>query len=250
MGLHFLHRLIGRERTRTSDRQLGGVLAFVAGAVNAGGFLAVQRYTSHMTGIVSAIADDLAIGQFFLAVAGGATIAAFVLGAITTAILINYARRRHLHSVYAGPLLVEALLLLVFGVSGANLASFATLLLPSTVLLLCFIMGLQNAMVTKLSQATIRTTHMTGVVTDLGIELGRLFYWNRTHQPRNAGFVKADRDKLFVHATILALFISGAVLGAFAFKHLGFTATIPLSLALVAMALPAVLADLRSLNGP
>ncbi|EWS63131.1 putative membrane protein [Hydrogenophaga sp. T4] len=54
-------------RTRRANRQLGGLLAFVAGAANAGGFLAIQRYTSHMTGIVSEIADNLVLGNFFWA---------------------------------------------------------------------------------------------------------------------------------------------------------------------------------------
>ncbi|MBC7728674.1 MAG: DUF1275 family protein, partial [Microbacteriaceae bacterium] len=56
-----LRTLVGRSRTRRANRHLGLLLAFVAGAANAGGFLAVQRYTSHMTGVVSGVADDLAL---------------------------------------------------------------------------------------------------------------------------------------------------------------------------------------------
>ena len=40
--------------------------------------------------------------------------------------------------------------LLVFGVMGANLAAWTELMLPATVVLLCFVMGLQNAIVTKI----------------------------------------------------------------------------------------------------
>jgi len=243
-AFQFLHRLTGKHRTRRANRQLGGVLAFVAGAVNAGGFLAVQRYTSHMTGIISAIADDLAVGSVTLALAGLISLAAFISGAATTALLINWARRRQLHGKYALALLLEALLLLLFGLVGANLKSLEYLLVPTAVLLLCFIMGLQNAIVTKISQAEIRTTHMTGVVTDLGIELGRLVYWNRTHEANNIHFVKANRDKLFIHSTILGLFFGGGVVGALAFRSMGFSATIPIALLLIAMALPSVTADL------
>lgn len=69
MPIPYLRRLTGRERTRKANRQLACYLAFIAGAINAGGFLAVQQYTSHMTGIVSSMADALALGQavFFLA---------------------------------------------------------------------------------------------------------------------------------------------------------------------------------------
>ena len=92
----FLLQLTARERTRRSNRQFGGILAFVAGAINAGGFLAVHRYTSHMTGIVSSVADDLVLGSVGLALAGLVSLAAFVAGAITTTLLISWARRQEL----------------------------------------------------------------------------------------------------------------------------------------------------------
>jgi hypothetical protein len=57
---------------------------------------------------------------------------------------------------------------------------------PLTVLLLSFIMGLQNAVGSKISAGKIRTTHMTGNLTDLGMELGKLLYWNRNGTPPEA----------------------------------------------------------------
>lgn len=245
---HLTHKV----RTRRANRQLGGLLAFVAGAVNAGGFLAIQRYTSHMTGIVSEMADSLVLGNFFVAASGLAALCAFITGAATTAVLVNWARRRSLHSEFASSLMLEAILLLLFGILGANLNVLVEVFLPTTVLVLSFIMGLQNAIVTKISKAEIRTTHVTGIVTDLGIELGRLLYWNRSSQDNDELFVRADRDRLSIHATILALFFGGALLGAFAFKQVGFIATVPLALVLSAVAAPALWQDvsqwLRHLN--
>ena len=246
MLFNFLLQLTAKERTRRSNRQFGGILAFVAGAINAGGFLAVQRYTSHMTGIVSSVADDLVVGSIGLALAGLVSLAAFIGGAMSTTLLISWARRQQLRSKYALALLLEAALLLMFGLVGANLKSLASLLVPTAVLLLCFIMGLQNAIVTKISQAEIRTTHMSGVITDLGIELGRLIYWNQSKKANDIQFVKANTDKLFIHATLLGLFFSGGIAGAIAFKAMGFSATLPIALALVAMALPAIVLDLRT----
>ena len=246
MVFNFLLQLTAKERTRRSNRQFGGILAFVAGAINAGGFLAVQRYTSHMTGIVSAIADDLIVGSVALALAGLVSLSAFIAGAITTTLLISWARRQGLRSKYALALMLEAALLLVFGLVGANLKSFASLLVPTAVLLLCFIMGLQNAIVTKISNAEIRTTHMTGVVTDLGIELGRLIYWNQSKKANDIQFVAANTDKLFILATLLGLFFSGGIVGAIAFRAMGFSATLPIACMLIAMALPAIVLDLRA----
>ena len=171
MPIHYLRQLTGKTRTVRSNQQLGLALTFIAGATNAGGFLAVHQYTSHMTGIVSSMADRLALGEVALALAGLGALLSFISGSAISAILINWGRRRRMHSEYAAPLLVEAALLLLFGLLGARLAEHATLFAPWTVMLLCLIMGLQNAIITKISHAEIRTTHVTGLVTDLGIEL-------------------------------------------------------------------------------
>jgi len=244
MPLLTLQQLAARDRTRQRNRQLGALLAFMAGAINAGGFLAVQRYTSHMTGVVSSIADDLVLGQGLLVLAGVGALLAFVAGAATTAILINWARRRQMQGEYALSLALEALLLLLFGLLGANLNELIEVFMPTTVLLLCFIMGLQNAIVTKISQAEIRTTHMTGVITDLGIELGRLFYWNRSHA-HGGEPVRANRDRLRILALILGLFFAGGLVGAWAFKTVGYGAVLPLAAVLAVVALPPLLHDVR-----
>ncbi len=130
-------------RTTRTNVRLGAVLALVAGAANAGGFLAVGQYTSHMTGVVSSVADNLALGKGTLVVTGIGSYLAFVLGAMTTAILVNWGLRRQLRSAYGIPLLLEAILLLVFGLFGAVMNVMTALLVPITVILLCFMMGLQ-----------------------------------------------------------------------------------------------------------
>jgi len=249
MPLLTLQQLAARERTRQRNRQLGALLAFMAGAVNAGGFLAVQRYTSHMTGVVSSIADDLVLGQGLLVLAGVGALLAFVAGAAVTAILINWARRRQMQGEYALSLLLEAALLLVFGLLGANLNELIEVFMPTTVLLLCFIMGLQNAIVTKISQAEIRTTHMTGVITDLGIELGRLLYWNSSHA-HGGEPVRANRDRLRILSLILGLFFAGGLAGAWAFKTVGYGAVLPLAAVLAVVALPPLLHDVRERLSP
>ncbi|GGC01220.1 DUF1275 family protein [Oxalicibacterium flavum] len=236
MPLNYLRHLSGNQRTRRANRQLGAMLALVAGAVNAGGFLAVKQYTSHMTGFVSAIADNLVLGNTLLVIGGVSSILSFLGGAASTSVMVNWARHRRLFSEYALPLMIEALLLLLFGLLGANLQSFIAITLPATVLLLCFIMGLQNALVTKLSQAEIRTTHVTGVITDLGIELGKMIYWNHTHRPDSDGHVHANREKLITHLLILGMFFSGCLIGAVGFKTFGFSTVLPFSALLVLLA--------------
>jgi len=91
MPIDYLRGFTRPERTDQNNRRLGRWLAFIAGAANAGGFLAVGQYTSHMSGIVSALADNLAVGQIGLVVAGFSSLAAFMAGAATSAIMINWA---------------------------------------------------------------------------------------------------------------------------------------------------------------
>lgn len=243
MPIEYARFLVGRERTVAANRQVGLLLAFVAGAINAGGFLAVRQYTSHVTGLVSSVADHLVLGDGALVASALAAVLAFLLGAMCCAVLVNFARRRAMASEYALPLLVEALLVLCFGLMGAWLAHFEGLFIPATVALLCFIMGLQNAVVTKLSNAVIRTTHMTGIVTDLGIELGKLLYWNRADaaSPR----VIADRDRMRVLAGLLGAFVGGGLVGAYGFKRLGYGFTVPLAVVLTVVALVPLWDDWR-----
>lgn len=244
MPIHYARSLAGRRRTTAANRHLGFALAFVAGAINAGGFLAVQQYTSHMTGIVSAMADNIALGAYDLVLGGAGGLLSFLLGAACSAIMVNYSRRRHLHGEFALPLLLEAFLLLCFGLLGARLATVAGLFVPVTVMLLCFIMGLQNALITKLSKADIRTTHITGIVTDIGIELGKSLYWNSPGSSKQPP-VAVNRAKLQM-LTLLALsFFLGGVVGAFGFKYLGYIATVPLALVLITLAIVPALDDVR-----
>jgi uncharacterized membrane protein YoaK (UPF0700 family) len=243
-SVDYVRTLTAQARSARANRHLGYALAGVAGAMNAGGFLAVHQYTSHMTGIVSSAADNLALGAFDLVLDALGAIVSFLLGAATTAMLVNYGRRRALASEYALPLLCEALLLLAFGVLGAQLSSMQGLFVPATVMLLCYTMGLQNALVTKLSHAEIRTTHMTGIVTDIGIELGKLLYWNADETARP--HVAANHGRLVVLCGLLGSFFVGGVAGALGFKILGYVATVPLALLLCGLAIVPALDDLRA----
>jgi len=243
--INFARRLTGHKRSEDANRHLGFALAFIAGATNAGGFLAVQQYTSHMTGIVSGMADNLALGEYGLLFAGLGALLSFLMGAACTAVMVNYARRHKLYSTYALPLLFEAILLLCFGLLGARLAGIDGLFVPVTVMLLCFIMGLQNAVITKLSNAEIRTTHLTGTITDLGIELGRLAYWSVATGA--TGGVSANSPRLKVLSLLVAFFFLGGVIGAVGFKHIGYLSTVPLAVALSALAIVPTMDDLLKL---
>jgi uncharacterized membrane protein YoaK (UPF0700 family) len=239
MPLFYLRRLTGSTRTETANRHLARYLACVAGAANAGGFLAVRQYTSHMSGIVSAMADNLATGSLSLVFSGLAAVGSFLAGAFLTTLAVRWARERKLESEYALPLLAEAFLLIVFGLTGRVFSGGHVL---DTVMLLCFTMGLQNAIITKISDAVIRTTHLTGMVTDIGIALGRMVYTGSTGA---ATTISAELNRLGLLSSLIALFFVGGVIGAFGFRHAGFLFTLPLAGVLMLLAGMPVLDDVR-----
>jgi uncharacterized membrane protein YoaK (UPF0700 family) len=229
-------------RTAARDATLGWILCFVAGALNAGGFLVVGQYTSHMTGIVSAVADNIAAGQFTLVWAGLASLLAFVAGSACSTLLIVWGRDHFAPLQYTLPLLVEAALLIAFG--GLAFVETKALQVALAIPLLCFIMGLQNAIITKISQARIRTTHVTGLTTDIGIELGRLTYF--TFAGTRQGTPEPDLGKLRLLVSLLASFVGGGIVGAYGFNSIGFLSTLPLALILLVLSGLPVLARLRS----
>jgi uncharacterized membrane protein YoaK (UPF0700 family) len=243
MLVAYLRSITGKNRTLITNRHLAFVLSAIAGAVNAGGFVAVGQFTSHMSGILSQMAEDLATGAVGLLVVGATSIFFFISGAVYSAMLVNWARKRRMEAEYAMPLIVEAILLLLFALLGGNITRIEWLFVPVTVMLLCFIMGLQNAICTQLSHAEIRTTHVTGMVTDIGIELGKALYWNRNH---HSGMrVYANSAKLKNLTTLVLLFYAGGVVGALGFRHFGFVFTLPLAATLIVIALVPVLDDVR-----
>lgn len=246
MPLSYLRTLSESKRTRRANIHLGVSLAFVAGAINAGGFLAVLQYTSHMTGIVSSMADNLVLHNTTAVVTGLASLVAFVAGSAYSTILINWGRHHRMRSAYAYPLFWEALLLLCFGLMGNVLESHQALFVPLTVLLLCFIMGLQNAIITKVSNSEIRTTHMTGIVTDIGIELGKLFYINSQGESARYKPVRTNWRRLSLLASLLLAFFLGGAAGAVGFKVAGYVTTIPLAVFLILLAIVPLVDDART----
>jgi uncharacterized membrane protein YoaK (UPF0700 family) len=245
MPLFYLRRLTGRERTDRANRHLARYLAFVAGAANAGGWMAVRQYTSHMSGLVSSMADDVALGSFTLFWQGLAAVTAFFLGAISTTVCIRWARVRKLESEFALPLMIEAVLLVTFGLTART---FAGSRLMGTVLLLCFTMGLQNATITKLSGSVIRTTHLTGMITDIGIATGRILSASLGRDASiGAGHFSLEPEVRAIRllGSLVALFFVGAVTGAVGFKHVGALFALPLALILVLLAAMPVFDDVR-----
>lgn len=217
--------MLHHHRTPQADANLGYLLATLAGALNAGAFLVVGQYTGHLSGMVSSVADNLILHAWHPILIALAGISSFIAGAATCAVLVTWARRHAPACQYALPLFLESLLILLF--AAVQLRSYQPVHpVAGAISLLAFIMGLQNATITKASGARIRTTHVTGISTDIGIELGKLVYGT------------TDHSKLALLTGLLTCFFSGGVIGALGFQTYATAFAIPLGLLLLAFTLP------------
>lgn len=235
----------GETRTFVMDRRLGCSLAAVAGAVNAAGFLAVGYYSANMTGNVSTLAMSLHVGDLMVVASCLGLIAAFVAGAVLSTFLVNAGRRRRHQAIFAYSILLESVLL--------GLLAFLDTALhagprgPVLAYGLSFLMGLQNATVTRISGARVRTTHMTGMLTDFGIEIAD--WLESFRHPVDHGRLAQTRQRLLLHGGIVLSFAGGGLAGALVYGWWTARCFLVLAALLAWLALPGILADHRTRGG-
>jgi len=183
-----------------------GALACVAGMVNVVGFLGFEHQAvTHLTGTTSLLGAAIAYGEIRAARQLLGLALAFMAGAALSGMIIQDSTLR-LGRRYGVVLTLESILLFLAvplfkhqQIAGALLAAMAC--------------GLQNAMATTYSGAVIRTTHLSGMFTDLGIGLG--------HALRG---MPLPKRRLLLSALIISGFLTGGMLGAWLFRHLGYEA--------------------------
>ena len=172
------------------------VLACIAGMVNVVGLLGFEHQAiTHLTGNTSMLAAALADGDRAATLHFVAVIGAFVIGTVASGFLIQDSTLQ-LGRRYGVALLLESLLLFaavplldVRSAYGIYVAACAC--------------GLQNAMVSTYSGAVVRTTHLSGMFTDLGIAIG--------HALRG---LPVDTKRLRLCGLVISDFLCGGIAGA------------------------------------
>ena len=200
----------GKPRAFIHDLRLASMLSFVAGIVNIAGVLSIKTLTTNVTGHFAFFAEEFVMENYRSAFSFVLFVLFFLLGAITSNFLIEIMIRRKSKAPHALPMVVEIGLLCLAAVGGVY---FSFGLHPIANILL-FSMGLQNALVTKVSQATVRTTHLTGLFTDLGIELSQLFFYRAKSE------LKKLTKSISLRVAIITFFFVGCVLGGFVFSYI------------------------------
>lgn len=210
------------------------LLALAAGAVNAGAFLACESFISHVTGIVSRIGLDVGAGELLLEYA--LALVAFIAGAMMSVLAIQGRVIHGKRPLHAFPLIAVAIVLGAvsfaghmgaFGRIGGQVEETTDL---AFLCVLAFAMGLMNASVASSTALAVRTTHMTGPATDLGVHLA--VAWLATAEERKAALRLAA-----LRGGKLVFFFLGAALMVPAVRALGYLAFVaPAGLVLVATA--------------
>jgi uncharacterized membrane protein YoaK (UPF0700 family) len=154
------------------------LLAAAAGTVNGLAFLAAERFVTHVTGTATSL--GMAAAKFWLAADFAVVLGCFVLGAAAAAFAIDVRAERGERPLYAWPLFLTSLLIAgvalagrwgAFGPFGGAVDQPADFAMLSA---LSFAMGLQNGAVATSTGLVVRTTHLTGPATDLGLNLAQL----------------------------------------------------------------------------
>jgi uncharacterized membrane protein YoaK (UPF0700 family) len=202
------------------------LLAFLAGAINAGGFLACNRFVSHVTGFATIAGVDFAQGEWGAAF-GILTVPLYFLGGVMlSAYLIDRRAHEGKKPRYALVMSLVTILLLLSAIGGFfnfwGPFGDEMLLRDDYFLLsfLCAASGLQNAALTSATGATIRITHLTGLTTDLGIGLVRAAKREKSDPERRLEMI----TNAMRAGTILA-FMLGSAVGAvlyLKYQYLGF----------------------------
>jgi uncharacterized membrane protein YoaK (UPF0700 family) len=232
-------------RSRLAYSTLALLLAGVAGAVNALSFFAFGQHLTHMTGHVSVVGESLASGRGMEAFAAARLVFAFMVGATTAAALLEASRHRQ-RGRHTPALFVETVTL-----GAASLWAHAPaeeIDDPTLMWGLAFAMGLQNALVTRVSGAVVRTTHLSGVLTDIGLQLVHMVVWVRDGAREHGlrGLLRRVRElpsavefsRTRLHVGIALAFLVGALLGAYLFLRLGMPAmALPCTVLVLLMAL-------------
>ncbi|MFM2017528.1 MAG: hypothetical protein RL007_1184 [Bacteroidota bacterium] len=202
----------GKTRTLKHNLGIASLLSFVAGLVNVAGFLAVQKLTTNVTGHFAFFVDEV----FKLNFKGGLIyflyIFFFFLGSFSSSVLVEYVSRRNEKLVYRIPVIIESLILSTVAIFGSYMIATAADMLA---FLLLFAMGLQNSLVTSISSSAVRTTHLTGLFTDLGIELSQLFYYKLPDQRQRL------LSSIKLRLTIIVFFFVGGIVGGVLYAPIG-----------------------------
>jgi len=206
-----MFRHIGKTRTLKHNLRIASLLSFVAGIVNVAGFVAIQKLTTNVTGHFAFFIDELFKFNFWQGFVYFLYIFFFFLGSFVSNFLVELISKRKNRHAYIVPTCIECVILYSAAFFGHFLIDAHQNILAFGLL---FAMGLQNSLVTTISNATVRTTHLTGLFTDIGIELSQLFFYKQQDQRKKL------LSSIKLRLTIISFFFLGGLVGGVFYSYI------------------------------
>ena len=221
-----------KERTHQEDRRLALWLATSAGLLNAIALGAFGFFPSHMTGNTSQFSSEVSSTDLNDIIFFATIILSFVTGAIIARIIVLWGIMHNVRLIFCQVLFIEGLLLAGVSLHEIYFHTFTTN--REIIVFLCGLMGIHNSTSTQLSGGRVRSTHITGTLTDAGISLASVVVamLRRDYSKDTA----AQRSQLTTHLTTLFSFITGGIAGLILFRGFGFNAMLALGFMLVFVA--------------
>ncbi len=202
----FRHK--GKNRTFAHNLRLATLLSFVAGLVNITGVLAVKTLTTNVTGHFAFFAEEVLKHNYITAITFLIFTICFLIGSFTSSFLAEYASIKNAQFSHIIPITLEIVVLISVGIFGTQDGT-NSIEGKLTAFFMLFSMGIQNSLVTNISKSTVRTTHLTGLFTDLGIELSQLFFHKKPEE------VKKLKTSIYLRLSIITFFFVGCFSGGF-----------------------------------
>ena len=211
--------LRGLATTLDQQVRLAVTLAWVGGFTNVVGIMACGETISHVTGSATRVSMDVGLAAFDGLEMPGWILGWFAAGAVVSGLMTGIANARGWRAVHARPMVIEAACLAVLATmvelhDPADGSPMEGAMLWTCTAAGALAMGLQNATITRISGGVVRTTHLTGVITDLGLELSRLAVPAPGPAPDPASPWIMRHQRLIVLGAILLSFLAGAAVGA------------------------------------
>ena len=198
-------------------------MAFQAGGLNIGAYLASHHFVSHVTGFATLFGNEVARADYPRAVGLLAVPALFLIGAMISGFLVDIRlklKKKPKYYIVFGVMFFLTTMVVILGFNGV-FGSFGN---PLTVArdyllmaILCLICGIQNGTITSVSRSVVRTTHLTGILTDLGIGLVRVLNGTKID-----GGVDEDARANLMRLGLISSFVLGSIVGGFLFPSAGF----------------------------
>ena len=197
-------RKFSNTRSLSDNLKLGTLTAFTAGMVNVASLVLFFSFTSNITGHFAILADEISNGKWFQVLIVLMWISLYFGGSFLSNLIVINATRKNAYLSHAIPLILEILCFVGVGLYGNYFYKETLMETEILVAILLFSMGLQNGLTASISNFAVKTTHLTGLTTDLAIHISMM----TKKKFRKSGAV---RDKIKLLSAIAGSYLAGGI---------------------------------------